>query len=187
MLLNDKTEVISGLVLDEYVNTTPMVVIDGNEKIKIVKSKPFIDKRWATFWLTTKSIILVDNRNSRKFVFRTISRALVNKDKYIDYVHVNIEKIAEDHRGHWLGQIKDRKGHMQNATLHGDHLEDDDVIGSEYVRSHKNQVGFETDYFGTPTRVKVTRGGTVMVLTDLNNRMEEYIQYIKENLLSYFS
>jgi hypothetical protein len=98
---------------------------------------------------------------------------------------MDIERIADEHPGHWLGSIVDREGNMQNATMFGTNIENDNVIGAEYVRSHKNQVGFITDYFGAPVKVRVTTDGTIVVMKNLSNDMGTYLQFIKQNLLRY--
>jgi hypothetical protein len=184
--LPGEIRILSGLVIDEYVVKNAHHIEQDTKGNWIVKeTEPFVDTRWAEFWLTTESIILVERKDAREFVFRVISQALASSDSHIHSVFMDIEKIADDHPGHWLGSIVDRAGNMQNATMFGTDLEDDNVIGDEYVGSHKNQVGFVTEYFGAPVKVRVTADGTIIVLKNLSNSMGEYIQYIRQNLLRY--
>lgn len=178
--------VLSGFVVDEYVVKNAHHIEQDAEGNWIVKeTEPFVDTRWAEFWLTTESIILVERKDAREFVFRVVSQALTASDNHMHPVLMDIERIANEHPGHWLGSIVDREGNMQNATMFGTDIEDDNVIGDEYVRCHKNQVGFITDYFGAPVKVRVTADGTIVVMRNLSNNIGAYIQYIKQNLLRY--
>lgn len=178
--------VLSGFVIDEYVVRNAYHIeqdLEGNWVIK--ETEPFVDTRWAEFWLTTESIILVERKDAREFVFRVISQALRNSDNHIHSVQMDVERIANDHPGHWLGSIVDRSGNMQNATMFGSDIENDNVIGAEYVKCHKAQVGFVTDYFEAPVKVRVTADGTIVVMKNLSDNMGIYIQYIRQNLLRY--
>lgn len=186
--LSDEVEILSGIVIDEYiVKNTYHIEKAESGRWEVVEAEPFKDTRWAGFWLSTRSIILTERKDSRGFVFRVISQALTDSDDHIQCVEMDIERIANDHPGHWLGSIKDRAGNMQNATMYGDSLENDNVIGTTYVRSHKSQVGITTDFFEAPVKVRITKDGTITVMRNLNNAMEVYIQYIRRNLLPYAS
>ena len=182
---SEEIEILSGIVADEYVRTTRRIVEDEEGKWKVIETDALVDTMWTGFWLTTESMIFVERMGARSFAFRVVSQALTGADDYIHSVQMDIHKIADDHPGHWLGSITDREGHMQNATLYGDDLEDDDVIGSEYKRSKKKQVGFVTEYFGAPVKIRVTESGTIMALTNLHDQIERYIQYISRDLLGY--
>ena len=184
--LPDGEKGLSGFVIDEYVVKDAHHIeqdADGNWIVRV--TEPFIDTRWAEFRLTTRSIILAERKDARGFVFRVISQALTGSNSCIHPVRMDIERIADDHPGHLLGSRVDRRANMQNATMFGTNIENDHVIGAEYVRCHKSQVGFVTDYFQAPVKVRVTRDGTITVLTDLSNNIGSYIQYIRQNLLQY--
>ena len=184
--LSDDVHILSGMVIDEYiVRNSHIIKKDENGKWIIKKDKPFVDTRWTEFWITTKSIILVERKNARGFAFRVISKALTMSEEYIHPVIMDIERIANDHPGHWLGSITDRRGNMQNATMFGTNLEGDTVIGDEYIRCHKAQVGFITDFFEAPVKIKVTRDGTIVIMKNLTNDIGAFIQYIRQNLLQY--
>jgi hypothetical protein len=182
---SEKIEILSGIVADEYIKKTRRIIEDEKGKWKVIETDPFVDTMWTEFWLTTESMIFVERMGARSFAFRVVSQALTSRDDYIRPVQMDIYKIAADHPGHWLGSITERDGHMQNATLFGDNLEADDVIGSEYQKSKKKQVGFITEYFGAPVKIRVTESGTIMVLTNLHDQIERYIQYVSQDLLSY--
>jgi len=183
LTLEDGVDVITGMVIDEYVREPRRLEKVKEDIFTVVKGRPHADVRFGTFWMTTKSIIIVDRSANREFVFGVISKALGGGKNSIRPVGMDIKKIAKEYKGHWLGSIVDRKGNMTTGTFYGTDLEDDDVIGSEYKKSHKNQVGFVTQYFQSPTKVRVTRGGGVTVFAGVTR--ENYIQFIREELLGY--
>ena len=118
-----------------------------------------------------------------------VSQALSEEGEYVPRVkaaNIDLEKIASDHPDHWLGAIE-REGNWQRGTLYGDDIEHDDVVGAEYLKSFKNQIGYTTFYFGSPRKVRVTRKGSVTVLADFSEKMDTFAQFIIDEIAPYLS
>ena len=181
--LTEETELYSGVVMDEYLRI-PHKLIEREEGVwEVTEGEPTVDLRYGYFWITEGSIIIVDRSENKEFVFRVVSEALGGGENSVRPVRIDIQRIASDYYGHWLGSIVDREGNMQSGTFYGENLEDDDVIGREYIRCNKRQIGIVTDYFGAPVKVRITRDGTVMIMANIAR--ENYVQFIKDNILPY--
>ena len=53
------------------------------------------------------------------------------------------------------------------------------------MASVKNQVGYTTNYFGPPRKVRVTRDGHVTIMADFSNRMDRYVEHILDEVWPY--
>lgn len=184
-ILTESETIYNGQVFDEYFTTRRELTLDNEGNYKVEVKEDVKDIRYGYFWVTNNSIAVADSSRSREFVFRVISRAIGNSNDYVHAVNLDVEKIAEDYRNSWLGSIKDREGNWQSGVLYGNILEEDGVIGQEYSRCHKNQVGITTDFFGAPVKVRITSHGTVMILGNISG-IGEYIRFIKTELMAYF-
>jgi len=183
--LSDGTKVLQGTVFDEYVRKVRRVEERPNGELKVVETEPFVDTKWGGFYLTTESIIIAESSSTKDFTFKVVSRAMNGTDDHVQSVIMDIEEIAKDHHPHWLGSVKEREGHWQSGTLFGDDIESDDVVGDEYKKNQKGQIGIITEFFGAPMKVRITREGTIMVLGNLNKQIDRYIEYIRSELLGY--
>ena len=184
--LDGRTPLLHALVIDEFVSRASRLERDDRGLFTVVDSAAFIDTRWAYCWLpvTDHGLVLVDKGSNRQFALRVLSEALFGSEGHVMPARVDVEKVAREHPGHWLGAIE-RQGHWQRGTLYGDAIEQDSVVGPEYVASVKNQVGYTTQYFGPPRKVRVTRDGHVTILADFSNRMDWYVEYILDEVWPY--
>lgn len=182
--LKDGTIVLTGTIFDEYVSFTRRIVKKPDGKFEVKPVEQSVDTRMGRFYLTTNSIVLAECQDSRSYTFRVISKALSGHDKYVQYAEMDIMQIARDYRKNWLGSIT-RRGHWQSGTLWGDDLASDSVVGAEFVRSHKNQIGIETSYFGGVIKVRITKDGSIVVYANLDNKLNDFVDFIKDELLRY--
>ena len=141
---------------------------------------------WTEFQIIGNELIRVYSGDARNIVLQVLSHGLgQGKTEYIKPVYFDLERIRKDHKGHWLGSIYDREGHMQSGTFYGDHIELDDAIGKCWKKNKKSQVGFLSEYFDNePTKIRVTEEGTVQIMkggiTD-----EIYLQFVMTELSKY--
>jgi len=183
--LDRKVKILSGMVIDEHIVTPMKLAQDDEGTFIVVDGKPYTDVQYGKFWLTTESIAIAENRDTMTFTFSILSQAIGGDSGIVRHVRFDIGRIARDYDRHWIGSFYDRRGRMQSGTIYGDAIEDEELIKGEYYGWKKNRVGFVTDYFGAPTKVKVSREGSVIVYRGLYDTMDQYIRFIKEELLDY--
>ena len=173
---------LAGTVFDEFLVTQQKLVEDPNGRFRL--GEPVTERvaRWGRFWLTTKSVVVAQRFDTADFTFRILGKALAIS---INVAAIDIQRMGSDVRGHWLGAISGRRGHVQSAMLYGDDIEDDSDMGETYIRSQKRQIGFWTDYFGGRTKVKVTHDGSVTVYTDLHANRPAYVAFVRDFVLPY--
>lgn len=174
--------IISGTVFEEYLHSTRPLEADSEGRFRLGPVHPVKDTRWGRFWVTKHSVAAAQRFDTADFTFRVLGKALGIE---IHVLTIDVQKMAKDTKGHWLGAITGRRGHVQSATLYGDDIEDDSDMGQAYVSSQKSQIGFWTDYFGGRTKVKATRDGSVTVYGDLTEDRPTYLAFIKDVVLPY--
>jgi len=97
---------------------------------------------------------------------------------------MDITQIARDYPKNWLGSVQ-RQGPWQSGTLYGNDLRSDSVVGAEFVRCTKNQIGIETSYFGGKMKVRITKDGTITVYSNLDNKLNDFVDFIRNELKNY--
>lgn len=180
--INNK-KILRGIVIDHQLIPHSDLLEDENGKYYIntdIKPRPI----WTRFEIIGDNLVRVDNSFARSIAFDVLSHGLGATMDFVKPVHFDLQKLAGDYEGHWVGGIQDREGHMQSGVFWGDYIERDDVIGATYKKGTKNQVGFETEYFNNgSTKVRVTREGSIQVYSDINEEM--YFQFIMDELAKY--
>lgn len=119
----------------------------------------------------------------RDIAIPILSHAIGGTKDYIKHVNLDLQRIYKERKGHWIGSIFDRDGHMQKGTFYGNHIERDDVIGSCWKNNKKSLLGFETDYFGETSKVRVTLEGSVQSYAETTD--EQYVQFILDEIAPY--
>lgn len=182
--INEK-EVRKGIAIAHRMRDSSKLVEKKDGKFMIeteVSPKPV----WTEFEIIGNELIRVYSGGARDIVLQVLSHGLgQGRTEYIKPVSFDLERIRKDHKGHWIGSIFDRDGHMQSGTFYGDYIERDDVIGKCWKKNKKSQVGFLSEYFGNEiTKVRVTIEGTVQIMksgiTD-----EVYLQFVMNELSKY--
>jgi len=188
--IGSKSRLLSGVVHYEHLYTPQKLEEDRNGRYELVNSDPIVDVKYGRFWLPTKSlvsIVVAEKSSTRDFTFKVLSQAMSKKNNYCQGMKMDVNTIAKDYQRHWISGLGGRRGMLQAGTLYGDTLEREPLLRSEYRGWNKSQVGFSTDFFGPPTKVKVTKDGIVVVYRDLSDRMDLFIRFIQNDLLEYAS
>lgn len=134
------------------------------------------------FEIIGRDFVRVNTSYATEIAFSVLSMALGGRQDYVRIVNFDLVRLARDHRGHWLAGVE-RDGHWQKGILYGNDLARDNIIGQEYPRMSKNQVGFSTRFFGDPVKVRVTRDGSVTVMSNVADA--DYIQFVMAELQEY--
>ena len=185
--LGGGVQILKGVVFDEYIRTTQRIRLNrqSNNGLPnyIIESDPFVDVRAGAFWFSNDGTLVLQRKVSRPFVSNIISNAT---DIAVNTTNIDIGRVVEDYMDNWLGGIVDREGNWEKGTLYGENLRADDCIGNEFVACTKNQVGGYTEYFGGSVKFRVTREGVVSVYTDLNEDIETFLRFVRNEIQDYF-
>jgi hypothetical protein len=185
--LMDNTPLFHAKVIDEWVRRSRRLVLMPDVGYQIALSDPFVDIRWGQIWIPEGDcgILLVDKMKNLQFIIKVLSQALSPDGSEVPYIkrtRVDLESIASDHPGQWLGAIE-REGNWQRGILYGNSIEEDDVVGTEYKKSLKNQIGYITSHFGSPRKARITRDGSVTVWADFSQHMDQFTQFVIDEVL----
>lgn len=166
------------LAIHESVKKQPIVEEEeGRYRIGYIDS---VEVTWANIYVTT-GLIVVDNLDNRKFVRNIINKGL--KSSIAHEVFLDTARIARDHSDQWVRSFTGRRGRVDRGTLFGQGVEQDIVFGPELARAMSKTVGWITDFFGTPVKVRASPEGSVTVWAW--PPIELFLKFIKVEILPY--
>lgn len=176
-------EIISGLVIDyRMIKLSNLEEQDGRFHVRTDVEPRQV---WAEFQIIGKDLVRAYSSYGRDIVLPVLSHALGANTEFIRYANFDLQRVYGDYRGHWIGSIYDREGHMQKGTFYGNHLEKDDVIGHCWKINKKGMLGFETEYFGNESlKIRVTKEGSAQVYND-EIPDERYLRFVLDELKEY--
>lgn len=140
-----------------------------------------IEPSWANIYIVP-GFVVVDSKDSRPFVRDIINKGLRLSPRAHD-VFLNVAKMAQDHEGQWIRSFSDRRGRVDKGTVFGEGVEQDAVFGPELGRARSRTVGWITNFFGSPVKVRVSEGGSVTVWAW--PPIELFLKFIKMEILPY--
>lgn len=138
------------------------------------------------FWIVRKdnpgNFIVVENSDGR-FAFDLFAQATGTN---VEQVRFNLEEIANDFPGQWVGGFEKRSGRVQSGLLYGDDIEDDTEMGDPYRKTrNKNIIGPKIDYRGQNLKVKIGADGWVQIVSPGTYPRDAYLSFLKDILLNY--
>lgn len=145
-------------------------------------SEEEISLKWAKV-IVTPTFAIVDKLHNINFVHDIIKNSHKLPKSTMPQVYIDTKKLANDNPEQWIRGFSERDGHIDRGIVYGNGVEKDLVFGNELTRSKNKSVGWTTKFFGSPTKVKVTKGGSVNVLSDPS--IESFLKFIKERILPY--
>ena len=182
LTLDDGTSVVGGSIFDQWVNF-PYEIVENNG-VYSVEKRERVDTRWTKFWLTTRSIVIIETPDAKNFAIHALNQSIGLGANFIRPVVLNVNRIAEDFRGQWYGSLSGRAGNVHTGSFYGDEIEDDADFGRGYSSARgKTAVGISSDFFGIRTKVKLTRSGTVIVFAKVE--IPRFIEFVKTVALPY--
>lgn len=108
--------------------------------------------------------IIVDNLDNRYFVTEIVKNGLQLEPETVNQVRLNTNRLAKVHSEQWLRSFTGREGKVDSGMVFGEDIEQDDVFGPELERSSSESVGWVTNFFGPPTKVRVSPRGSVTIM-----------------------
>jgi hypothetical protein len=156
-------------------------VLEENNGIYSINYEDAIVPIWARCYFISE-LGIVDKLYYRSFVADIINHGL----RLIVPTHdvaIDTARMWRDHRGHWVRAFDKRQGRVDRGIVYGDSVEQDSVFGPELERANCQSIGWTSDSFGDPVKVRVSPKGSVIVWADIPP--EVFIRFIRQEILPY--
>jgi hypothetical protein len=118
-----------------------------------------VDTTWANIFVVP-GFVVVDSLENRAFVREIINRGLKLTNPAHE-VALDTAKMAQDHVDQWIRGFSGRLGRVDRGTVFGEGVEQDSIFGPELGRSTSKIVGWTSNFFGSPVKVRVSPRGSV--------------------------
>ena len=164
-----------------YEKLVPQPVIEEDQGTYRIVSRDTVVATWAAVYITA-GLVVVASLEDRSFVRDIINKGLKLQDPSHDVV-LNTYKMSIDHPDQWVRGFDKRKGRVQKGTLFGNSVEQDAVFGPELENCSSKTVGWYTDFFGTPTKLRVSPSGSVTLWSMVPP--EIFVKFIKKEIMPY--
>ncbi|MEM2130462.1 MAG: hypothetical protein QXZ70_07685 [Candidatus Bathyarchaeia archaeon] len=172
-------DVYPALAIHERVIMSP-VLAENNGRYSVGYTETVVPS-WANCYFAS-GFGVVDKLANRSFVEDTINHGL----RLVIPVHgvaIDTARLSFDHRDQWIRSFSERQGRVDRGTLFGEGVEQDNVFGPELGRANCRSVGWITDFFSDPVKVKVTPKGSVTLWADVPPEL--FIRFIRMEILPY--
>lgn len=140
-----------------------------------------VETNWANIYIVP-GLVTVDSLGNRDFVRETINKGLTLSIQAHN-VYLDTAKMASDHADQWVRRFSDRLGRVDRGTVFGEGVEQDSIFGPELGRSKIESVGWSTNFFGLPVKVRVSPRGSVIVWSW--PPIELFLKFLKMEILPY--
>lgn len=172
------------LAIHEHVIQQP--IMDENNGRYSINYQEVVTPYWANCFFSS-GLAIVDRLNHRPFVIDIINHGFNNNGRRLvvpaHEVAIDTARMSNDHRDQWIRAFSERAGRVDKGTVYGDGVEQDTVFGPELGHANCRSVGWITEAFGDPVKVRVSPKGSVTVMTDLTP--EVFLRFIRLEILPY--
>jgi hypothetical protein len=167
------------LVIHERLEKTP--IVDERNGIYSISYVDSTTPAWAYAYVVP-DFIIVDRLENRDFVGEIINKGL----KLTNPVHnvaLDTRRMSRDYRGQWIRGFAERRGRVDRGTVFGERVEEDDIFAPELERSASRSVGWITNFFGEPVKIRVSPRGSITVWGF--PPIESFLNFIRDEILPY--
>lgn len=174
----------AALAINQDIVIEPTLVEDEDGTYSILHHDT-VKTTWANIHIV-QGYVVVDRLENRSFVRQIINGGL-NRGVALGIaahdVYLNTAAMVANHPDQWIRGFSDRMGRVNRGTVFGEGVERDAVFGPELDRSTKKSVGWITNFFGSPTKVKVSPLGSIIVWS--NPPMDAFMRFLRIEILPY--
>lgn len=178
IVVDSDTTAELALAIHQEIKKEP-VLIEEHERYSILYQDA-VRIRWAHIYIFD-SLTVVDRLANRDFVRKIINKGLDLSSAHL--VYLDTSRMAVDHVDHWVRGFSDRQGRVDRGTVYGVGVEQDSVFGPELYRSTKKAVGWVTNFFGSPVKVKASPLGSVTIWA--NPPVGHFLRFLRMEILPY--
>lgn len=141
---------------------------------------------WATCYLLP-NLAIVSKLSHRPFVVDIVNHGSNGHNARLvvpaKEVAINTARMSADHPDQWIRAFHDRAGRIEKGTVYGEGVEQDAVFGQELEHSNCGSLGWVTDAFGNPVKVRVSPKGSITLMTDIP--IDVFLRFIVLEILPY--
>jgi len=137
--------------------------------------------RWAYIHIV-RGLVVVDKLSNRGFVQQIINNGLNLTDR-AHSIFLDTTRMARDHANQWVRGFSDRLGRVDRGTIFGEGVEQDSIFGPELGRSTSKSVGWVTNFFGSPVKVRVSPKGSVTIWG--SPTVGRFVRFLRMRILPY--
>ena len=180
IFVDSDTTVETALAIHQEITIEPTLVRE-NGRYEIVYNDT-VKTKWAHIYVCPGHVV-VDRLGNRGFVGQIFNRGTVNLSARAYNVYLDTARIARDHANQWVRGFSERRGRVDRGTVYGEGVEQDSVFGPELDRSEKKSIGWATNFFGTPVKVRVSPSGSIVVLANPPEGL--FLRFLKMQIFPY--
>jgi hypothetical protein len=167
------------LVIHESLGKEP--IVNENNGIYSISYVDSTMPSWA-YAHAVPDFIIVDRLENRDFVMEIINKGL-RLTNPVHSVELDTHKMTIDYKGQWIRGFADRRGRVDRGTVFGEDVEKDAIFAPELAKSTSRSVGWKTNFFGSPIKVRVSPRGAITVWGF--PPIELFLSFIRKEILQY--
>ena len=179
IVVDEDTTAEMALAIHQEIEMEPALIEEDG--IYRITHYDTVKTKWAYIYVV-RGYVVVDNLGNRGFVRQIINYGL-NLATRAHNVSLDTTAMARDHENQWIRGFSDRVGRVDRGTVFGEGVEQDSVFGPELARSTKRSVGWVTNFFGSPVKVKVSPLGSVTVWANPPEAL--FLRFLGREILPY--
>lgn len=172
----------SGRVLEQEVTEVEDIqVVDGTIEIG---SKLDTVSSFTEFLVVPDSgFLLVENKEG-EFAFDILAEV---SNTEIVSAEIDLDEYASvrSRANPWKCGFYRDSGNAENGIVHGQNVLDDPEMGNVLTQSNKNQLGLEFNYKGMNLKMEATSSGYVRAHRPTNFTSENFLQFIRDDLVNH--
>ena len=184
ILIDRDTRAQAALAIHQDIRIEPTLIQESDGRYSILHHD-VVKTTWSNIY-AVQGYVVVDRLENRSFVRQIISRGL-NRGSQLGIVahdvYLDTARMVTDHPDQWIRGFSDRMGRVDRGTVFGEGVERDSVFGPELDRSAKKSVGWITRFFGSPTKVKASPSGSIILWA--NPPMGGFLRFLRTEILPY--
>lgn len=170
----------AALAIHQYVGREATLLEEEDGRFSILHHDTVMTI-WAYIYVV-RGFVVADRLENRVFVQQIINKGL-NLSDGAHGVYLDTARMARDHADQWVRGFSDRLGRVDRGTVFGEGVERDSVFGPELGRSTSKSVGWTTNFFGAPSKVRVSPRGSVTVWA--NPPIKHFLRFLRMEILPY--
>lgn len=172
------------LAIHQYVKIEPSLIQETDGRYTII-DHDVIKTTWSNIYVV-QGFVVVDRLENRSFVIQIINKGLANGSNLgiaAHDIYLDTARMVANHPDQWIRGFSDRMGRVDRGTVFGEGVERDSVFGPELARASKKSVGWITNFFGSPNKVKVSPSGSVILWA--NPPIDGFLRFLRMEILPY--
>jgi hypothetical protein len=184
IVMDRETRAQAALAIHQDIRIEPTLIQESDGRYSIIHHD-VVKTAWSNIY-AAQGYIVVDRLENRSFVRQIINRGLSSGSGLgitAHDVYLDTARIVANHPDQWIRGFSGRMGRVDRGTVFGEGVERDSVFGPELNRSMKKSVGWVTNFFGSPTKVKISPSGSVTVWANPTEGL--FLSFLRIEILPY--